>query len=80
MKLALITGLVACIAGLTMMAAAEAADTFFMGSWKLSGAAVAPWSDPKQKPDSARAMFSRYRRELVAAARIACDGDLTWLI
>jgi hypothetical protein len=36
--------------------------------------------DKKQKPDSARAMFSRYRRELVAAARIACDGDLTWLI
>jgi hypothetical protein len=53
MKLALITGLVACIAGLTMMAAAEAADTFFMGSWKLSGAVVAPWADPGQKPDGA---------------------------
>jgi hypothetical protein len=36
--------------------------------------------DKKQKPDSSRAMFSKYRRELVAAARIACDGDLTWLI
>jgi hypothetical protein len=36
--------------------------------------------DKQQKPDSARAMFSRYRRELVAATRIACDGDLTWLI
>jgi hypothetical protein len=36
--------------------------------------------DKKQKPDSARAMFSRYRRELIAAARIGCDGDLSWLI
>src|ERR1700688_2958026 len=53
MKSAFITCFVACIAGLTITGPAEAAESFFMGSWKLSGAVVAPWSDPKQKPDSA---------------------------
>jgi AAA domain len=31
------------------------------------------------KPDSARSLFSKYRRELVAANRIACEGDFSWL-
>jgi len=53
MKFALITCCVACIAGQTSMAPAEAADSFFMGSWKLSGAVLAPWADPRQKPDGA---------------------------
>jgi hypothetical protein len=51
---------VACCAGLVlaMATAAKAADafyvgTFYIGSWKLSGAVVAPWADPKRKPDSA---------------------------
>jgi hypothetical protein len=30
------------------------------------------------KPDNARALLSKYRRELVAADRIACAGDLAW--
>jgi hypothetical protein len=53
MKSALITCFAAGIAGLTIVAPAEAADSFYMGAWKLSGAVVAPWTDPKQKPDSA---------------------------
>ena len=53
MKSALIICFIACIAGPTIVAPAEAADSFYMGTWKLSGAVVAPWADPKQKPDNA---------------------------
>ncbi len=35
--------------------------------------------DPLEKRDSARALFNRYRRELVAAERVVCDHDLAWL-
>jgi hypothetical protein len=40
-------------AGLAQMAAADAAEAFYLGQWKLTGAVVAPWADPKQKQDSA---------------------------
>jgi hypothetical protein len=40
-------------AGLAQMAAAEAAEATYLGQWKLAGAVVAPWADPKQKHDSA---------------------------
>ena len=33
--------------------AAKAADAYYVGTWKLAGAVVAPWADPKRKPDSA---------------------------
>jgi hypothetical protein len=32
----------------------------------------------KGKADSARSLFNRWRRELVAANRIACEGDWSW--
>ena len=32
------------------------------------------------KPHSARTLFGKFRRELVAANRIACEGDFSWLI
>jgi hypothetical protein len=32
------------------------------------------------KADSARILLSRHRRDLVAANRIACEGDFSWLI
>ncbi|MGA7993633.1 MAG: hypothetical protein WCA28_01850 [Bradyrhizobium sp.] len=31
--------------------AAKAADASYIGTWKLAGAVVAPWADPKRKPD-----------------------------
>jgi hypothetical protein len=31
-----------------------------------------------EKPDSARSLFNRWRRELVAAHRIGCEGDVSW--
>lgn len=52
MKYAIVASLVGCIAVPAIIAPAEAADSFYMGVWKFSGAAVAPWADPKRKPDS----------------------------
>ena len=31
---------------------AKAADAPYIGIWKVAGAVLAPWADPKQKPDS----------------------------
>jgi hypothetical protein len=36
--------------------------------------------DLEQKPASARTLFQRWRRELVAAFRIGCEGDWSWPI
>lgn len=35
--------------------------------------------DPQAKPNSARALFSKNKRELVAAHRVFCDGEVTWI-
>src|SRR5260370_590972 len=35
--------------------------------------------DAQAKPHSARTLFSKFKRELVAANRIACEGELSWL-
>jgi hypothetical protein len=35
--------------------------------------------DPKGPKNSQRALFSKYRRELVAANKIACEGEHAWL-
>jgi hypothetical protein len=47
---------VACFMAGTVVAQvapAGAADSSYIGQWKLTGAVVAPWADPKQKRDSA---------------------------
>jgi hypothetical protein len=36
--------------------------------------------DTEAKPASARTVFSRFRRDLVTANLIACEGDLSWKI
>lgn len=36
--------------------------------------------DAEAKPASARAQFSRARRDLVTANSIACDGDFSWVL
>jgi hypothetical protein len=46
---------VVCLSVLGIVVAANsarAADQFYIGVWKISTAVVAPWADPKQKPDS----------------------------
>ncbi len=35
--------------------------------------------DAQAKPHSSRTLFAKFRRELVAANRIACEGELSWL-
>jgi hypothetical protein len=32
---------------------ASASDAFYLGTWKITSAVVAPWSDPARKPDTA---------------------------
>jgi hypothetical protein len=32
---------------------ANAADAFYLGTWKFDSAMVAPWADPHRKPDAA---------------------------
>jgi len=44
--------------------------------WKAE-CAIQGLIDPEKK-DSARSLFSKYRRELIAANRIACHNDLVW--
>lgn len=40
--------------GLVLMTTIAAqADTFYLGTWKLTDAVVAPWVDARHKPDSA---------------------------
>jgi hypothetical protein len=53
MKFAFVACFVACIAGPKIVTSAKAADSFYIGTWKISAAVVAPWADPKRKPDSA---------------------------
>jgi hypothetical protein len=53
MKFAVVACFVACIAGPTIVTSAKAADSFYIGTWKISAAVVAPWADPKRKPDNA---------------------------
>ena len=36
--------------------------------------------DPEAKANTYRALFSKFRRDLVAANRIACEGDHSWLL
>ena len=52
MKRAVVASFVTCIAA-AIVASAIAADTFYIGTWKISGAVPAPWADPKRKPDNA---------------------------
>lgn len=41
------------VASLGLVGPAVAADPFYVGSWTLTTAVVAPWADPHRKPDDA---------------------------
>ena len=36
--------------------------------------------DRSDKPDSARSLFSKHRRELISADRIACNDTMAWVL
>jgi hypothetical protein len=52
MKYVVVACVIACPV-LAQVVPSNAADSFYIGKWKLAGAVVAPWADLKQKPDSA---------------------------
>jgi len=41
----------ATISASALFAPADAADPFYLGTWKFQSAVVAPWADPSVKPD-----------------------------
>jgi hypothetical protein len=48
----LVTPVAAAIA-MVFSLPADAADTFYLGTWKFASAIVAPWAGPQDKPDMA---------------------------
>jgi hypothetical protein len=57
-----------------------AADAFFLGSWKIASAVVAPWADPNQKPDSTemKSLVGKLivvrQNDISGPAALACKG------
>ena len=49
-----------------------AAEPFYLGSWKLESAVVAPWADPREKPDVAEK--NRLIGKMVTLAPTAITG------
>ncbi|MCP3384747.1 hypothetical protein NLM31_30680 [Bradyrhizobium sp. CCGUVB4N] len=47
------TRTICLLASIAMAGPAVAADPFYIGSWTLTTAVVAPWADPHRKPDDA---------------------------
>jgi hypothetical protein len=45
--------LVTAAIGVAISIQANAADTFYLGTWKFDSAVVAPWAGPQDKPDVA---------------------------
>jgi hypothetical protein len=58
------------------MAPSQAADTSYLGTWKLSDAVVAPWADPKQKPDGAEKTRLIGKTVVIAAKQISGPNPL----
>jgi hypothetical protein len=79
MKDAVVTCLLACM-GVAIAVAAIAADASYLGTWKVSGATVAPWADSQQKSDGAeqvrligKAVIFK-TREIAGPAPFACKA------
>ena len=70
----------AALIGLSAVAPASAADPFYLGSWKLTSAVVAPWADPAQKPDPSEKngligkTVTIKPREILGPKVFACKG------
>lgn len=48
-----------------------AADSFYLGKWKITSALVAPWADPAHKPDDAESKALTGKIVAIDAAGIA---------
>src|SRR6266478_2457315 len=59
---------------------ASAADTFYLGVWKIESALVAPWSDSERKPDTAERkmlvgkIVTIKPGEIIGPRQVACKG------
>jgi hypothetical protein len=50
---------------------ASAADSFYLGAWKITSALVAPWAGPGRKPDDAASKTLAGKRVVIKPAEIA---------
>lgn len=58
-------------ASLGLVGPAMAADPFYVGSWTLTTAVVAPWADPHRKPDDAE------RARLIGKTLVLKTGEIS---
>lgn len=65
------TTTICLVASLGMVGPAVAADPFYVGSWTLTTAVVAPWADPHRKPDDAE------RARLMGKTVVLKSGEIT---
>jgi hypothetical protein len=69
----------ACFASLALFVTANparAADTSYLGTWKLTDAVVAPWADAKRKPDEAEKTRLIGKAVVVTAKQISGPNPL----
>lgn len=65
---------------LGLMTAAYAADPFYVGTWKIDSAVVAPWADKARKPDDAemKELVGKTvvikAKEITGPRQVACQG------
>jgi hypothetical protein len=71
-----LTALQGAIIGSTAKMYGQPAAT--IESWRMECVKVGLLG--KDRPDSERALFSKYRRELIVADRIACNDTMAWLL
>lgn len=72
--------LVTILAAAVLASLASAADSFYLGAWKITSALVAPWADPARKPDDAESktlvgkMVTIKPAEIAGPRQVACKG------
>ena len=69
----------AALAILAFSAAALSADAFYLGTWKIDSAVVAPWADPKKPdPTEMKTLVGKTAvikpNEILGPRQVACKG------
>jgi hypothetical protein len=68
----------ACVVGGAVRPQTAGRQAVSEGEWKAECAGLRLLDTAEGKGDTDRALFSKYRRELIAANWITCNGDLAW--
>jgi hypothetical protein len=72
--------LVTILAAAVLASLASAADSFYLGTWRITSALVAPWADAARKPDDAESktlvgkMVTIKPAEITGPHAVACKG------